>query len=78
MKVIDEECIFDRSEDDPDVLRVRGTGEVCVKGFLAIAVLILVHLQDELFRRLAVAPRPCGDESGHNERESVFFSREIT
>lgn len=44
MKVIDEERIFDGFEDDPDVLGVRGTGEVCVKGFVALPVLLLVHL----------------------------------
>lgn len=44
IKVINEECIFDGFEDNPDVLCVRGTGEVCVKGFMALSVLILVHL----------------------------------
>lgn len=43
MKVIDEERISDGFEDHPDVVRVRGTGEVCVKGFMALPVLLLVH-----------------------------------
>lgn len=73
VKVILKECVFDGFEDDPDVLCVRGTGVVGVKVRVAPAVLLLVHLQDELFRRFSIAPRPCGGESGQCERESVYF-----
>ena len=69
MQVVDEERVFDGFEDDPDVLRVCGAGEVCVKGFVALAVVLLEHLQDELLRWFGVALRPCGGESGQSQRE---------
>lgn len=73
MQVVDEECVFDGFEDDPDVLRVCGAGEVCVKGFVALTVVLLEHLQDELLRWFGVALRPCGGESGQSQREPVVL-----
>lgn len=45
-----QDGVFDRGEDQPDVLRVRGTGEVRVDGFVFVFVLLLVHLEDEFLR----------------------------
>lgn len=59
-KVIPEKCILDGFEDDPDVLCVSSTGEVCVKGFMMPSVLLHIHVQDELFRSFGITLRSCG------------------
>lgn len=73
-EIISEECVFDGFEDDTYVLCVCGAGVVCVKGFLMPHVVLLVHLQDELFRRFGITLRPC---EGQNQSQSVYLE-EIT
>lgn len=66
VQVIDEERVLDGFEDDADVLRVRGAGEVWVHGFVAPAMKLLVQLQDELLGGIGVTLRPCGDQKKYS------------
>lgn len=68
-QVVSEERVSDGFEDHPDILCVRGAGEMCVKGFVAPAVQIPVHLQDEVSRSFGVTLRPCGGEHSPNQRD---------
>lgn len=50
-----QDGVFDGSEDEADVLGVRGAGEVGVDDLVAIRVQVHKHLQDELAARLGVS-----------------------
>lgn len=49
--------VFDGSEDEADVLRVRGAREVRVDDLLAIWIQVHEHLQDELSTCLSILLR---------------------
>ncbi len=47
-EVVSEDGVFHSCEDQADVLRVGGTGEVRVDAFVFVFVLLLVHLKNKL------------------------------
>lgn len=59
LKIVLKERIFDGFEDDFDVLRVRGTGEVGVEGFMTPNVPLDVHGFNEFFCCVGIILRPC-------------------
>lgn len=54
-----EDGVFDGHEDEADVFRVRGAGEVWIQRLVLIRVLFLVHFQDELLSCFGILPRSC-------------------
>ena len=60
LQVVPEDGVLHGDEHEADVLRVRGAREVGVNGLLAVGVLLLVHLQDELASCLRVLRRTWG------------------
>lgn len=51
--------VLDGVEDEADVVRVGGAGEVIVDELLAVGVQVDEHVQDELLARLHVPLRTC-------------------
>lgn len=59
-----QDGVFDGGEDEADVLRVGGAGEVGVDDLVAVRVQVHEHLQDELAACLGVPLRTCAAANG--------------
>lgn len=59
LQVVSEDGVFDGHEDEADVFRVRGAGEVRVQRLVLVRVLFLVHFQDEFLSCSGILLRPC-------------------
>lgn len=55
-----QDGVLDGGEDEADVLRVGGAGEMGVDDLIAVRVQVHEHLQDELAARLGISLRTCG------------------
>lgn len=59
-----QDGVFDGGEDEADVLRVGGAGEMGVNDLIAVWVQVHEHLQDKLAACLGVPLRTCGAANG--------------
>lgn len=68
-----QDGVFDGSEDEADVLGVRGAGEVGVDDLVAIRVQVHKHLQDKLPACLGISLGTWGgtDTSAHTHTHTV-------
>lgn len=77
LQVVSEDGVFDSHEDEADVFRVRGAGEVRVQRLVLFRVLFLVHFQDEFLSCSGILLRSCKSRSLFQYAECNFCTHAV-
>lgn len=77
LQVVSEDGVFDGHEDEADVFRVRGAGEVRVQRLVLFRVLFLVHFQDEFLSCSGILLRSCKSRSLFQYAECNFCTHAV-
>lgn len=77
LQVVSEDGVFDGHEDEADVFRVRGAGEVRVQRLVLFRVLFLVHFQDEFLSCSGILLRSCKTRSLFQYAECNFCTHAV-
>lgn len=77
LQVVSEDGVFDGHEDEADVFRVRGAGEVRVQRLVLFRVLFLVHFQDEFLGGSGILLWSCKSRSLFQYAECNFYTHAV-